>query len=71
MALIGTKGDTIIETIYCIFVVIFTIGIFATILSKVAQVNDEMGQKEAAFKKDKDILTSFFELHDITKNLQG
>lgn len=42
MTLIGTKGDTNFEAVYCIFTVILTIGVFATILSSVGMIWDEM-----------------------------
>lgn len=69
MTLIGTKGDTIIETLFCIFVLINTVGIFATILSRVAMVHDEMEKKVLVYKKDRDVLTSFFELHNTPRYL--
>jgi hypothetical protein len=54
--LVGSKGDTTIETCYCICSLFGTVGMFATILSKVASMLDEMALKEKDFKRDKEIL---------------
>jgi hypothetical protein len=42
--LIGSKGDTLIETAYCIVSLLSTIGVFAVILSQVGNVLDEIGK---------------------------
>ena len=34
--LVGSKGDTLYETIYCILVLLITIGLFAYILSSIS-----------------------------------
>lgn len=45
VALIGTKGTTLLETIYCIFTLLWTVGVFATILSTVTMVWEEKESK--------------------------
>lgn len=43
--LVRSKGDTTLETLYCIRSLFCTVGIFATILSKVASMFEEMALK--------------------------
>ena len=40
--LIGTKGNTFEETAFCCLIVIVTVGIFATILSKISMTLEDM-----------------------------
>ncbi|KRX08143.1 Cyclic nucleotide-binding protein [Pseudocohnilembus persalinus] len=71
MTLIGTKGSTEIETAFCIIMLSWTIGIFAAILSTVSNVYQEQQAKYKDFKKDRDILNSFFEINNLPNDLQG
>lgn len=67
--LIGSKGETDIESIFCIITLICTVGMFATILSSVAMVMEEMEQKRKSYKKDKEIMNHFFSNNEITLDL--
>lgn len=40
--LVGSKGETSLETLFCILTLICTVGVFATILSSVAMVMEQM-----------------------------
>lgn len=39
--LVGSKGETFLETIFCCFTLLATVGMFATILSKIAMILEE------------------------------
>lgn len=40
--LVGSKGDTVIETIFCCIAYFITIGLFATILSTITMILDTL-----------------------------
>lgn len=40
--LVGSKGETFLETIFCCATLVTTVGMFATILSKIAMILEEI-----------------------------
>lgn len=69
--LVGSKGDTTVETVFCVCVLFCTVGMFAKILSAVAMVMEQMEETKKNYKKDKEILNTFFSLHTIDTTLQA
>lgn len=63
--LVGSKGETSLETLFCILTLICTVGVFATILSSVAMVMEQMEQKTKDYKKDKETMNTFFSMNEI------
>ena len=49
--LVGSKGHTFLETIYCCVSLFATVGMFATILSKIAMVLEDMEKTECFFEQ--------------------
>ncbi|KRX00497.1 Cyclic nucleotide-binding protein [Pseudocohnilembus persalinus] len=69
--LIGTKGQTDIETVFTILSLLVTVGYFAKILGQVQMVMDQMEQQKKAYKQEKEIMNSFFNIHsDLSIDLQ-
>lgn len=64
--LVGSKGTTYFETIFCICTLLCTVGMFAKILSMVAMVMEEMEKKKKGFKMDKETMNTFFSMGDLT-----
>ena len=58
--LVGSKGDTFVETIFCCCALFGTVGMFATILSSVASIMEEIDRKYKDFNREKDIMNNFF-----------
>ncbi len=58
--LVGSKGDTFIETLFCCFTLFGTVGMFATILSSVASIMEEIARKYKTYNREKDIMNNFF-----------
>ena len=54
--LIGTKGQTFVETIFCCTTLFITVGMFATIISQISMILEEIARSEKAYKKDKEVL---------------
>ncbi|KRX10765.1 Cyclic nucleotide-binding protein [Pseudocohnilembus persalinus] len=58
--LIGSKGQTNLETIFCIFTLFCTVGMFATIISRISSILNDMDAKTINFRTDLEILNNFF-----------
>jgi hypothetical protein len=58
--LVGSKGGLFLETVYCCLSLFCTVGMFATILSKVASMLEEKKMKSKDYKRNKEILNKFF-----------
>ncbi|KRX10867.1 Cyclic nucleotide-binding protein [Pseudocohnilembus persalinus] len=71
VSLIGSKGETTAETVYCIFVLSCTIGVFATILSKISMAWEQIEKKSRDYKLDREIINQFFKINNISNDLQG
>ncbi|KRX04709.1 hypothetical protein PPERSA_03100 [Pseudocohnilembus persalinus] len=73
--LVGTKGDTFIETCYACTVLFITVGYFAIILSAIANLLQDYQDREKELKENKQIITSFINEQsvktDIPQDLQG
>ena len=54
--LVGSKGHTFLETIYCCVSLFATVGMFATILSKIAMVLEDMEMQEKNYKREKEVI---------------
>lgn len=50
--LIGSKGGTATETIFVCIILFFTVGLFATILSRISMILDDLYAKNQAYKRD-------------------
>ncbi|KRX11046.1 hypothetical protein PPERSA_05155 [Pseudocohnilembus persalinus] len=69
--LIGTQGETDAETIFAVLSLLITVGYFAKILGQVSIVMEQIEQQKKAYKQDKEILNSFFNIHsDLSPELQ-
>ncbi|KRW99509.1 Cyclic nucleotide-binding protein [Pseudocohnilembus persalinus] len=69
--LIGTQGETDVETVFAVLSLLVTVGYFAKILSQVSMVMDQMEQQKKAYKQEKEVMNSFFNLHkDFPPQLQ-
>ncbi|KRX11048.1 Cyclic nucleotide-binding protein [Pseudocohnilembus persalinus] len=70
--LIGTQGETDIETVFAVLSLLVTVGYFAKILGQVSMVMDQMEQQKKAYKQEKEVLNSFFNIHkDLSPELQS
>ncbi|KRX11043.1 hypothetical protein PPERSA_05152 [Pseudocohnilembus persalinus] len=70
--LIGTQGQTDIETVFAVLCLLVTVGYFAKILGQVSMVMDQMEQQKKAYKQEKEIMNSFFNIHsDFQPDLQS
>ncbi|KRW99582.1 Cyclic nucleotide-binding protein [Pseudocohnilembus persalinus] len=70
--LIGTKGQTFLETIFCCITLLITVGMFAKILSKIQMILEEMHQKTKNYREDQKILLEFFDrCKQISTSTQG
>ena len=43
--LVGSKGDTFVETVFCIVVLLITIGLFAYIISTIGQIMEDLSRR--------------------------
>jgi hypothetical protein len=68
--LVGYKGNTSVETGFTIVAQFFTVGMFANILYKVANMLNEMALKQKDFKRDKEVLNQLFKSIPFSKPLQ-
>ena len=48
--LVGSKGVTFLETIFCIITLFATVGMFATILSSISNILDDMDLKTVSYR---------------------
>ncbi|KRX11050.1 Cyclic nucleotide-binding protein [Pseudocohnilembus persalinus] len=72
ITLIGTKGDTDVETVYAVSCLLMTVGMFAKILGQVSMVMEKMEESQKAYKSDKETMNKFFSIHnDLSVDLQG
>ncbi|KRX11044.1 Cyclic nucleotide-binding protein [Pseudocohnilembus persalinus] len=70
--LIGTQGETDIETVFAVLSLLVTVGYFAKILGQVSMVMDQMEQQKKAYKQEKEVMNSFFNIHsDFQPELQS
>lgn len=67
--MIGVESVTELETIFTICSLVYTVGIFATILSTISTIYEEMDAKIKDYKKDRDTLNSFFEVHRLSNDI--
>ena len=49
--LVGSKGDTIYETVFCITILLVTISAFAYILSTIGSIIDEVSYKSKEYTR--------------------
>jgi 1,4-dihydroxy-2-naphthoate octaprenyltransferase len=68
--LIGTKGSTELETSFCVLVLFFTVGMFATILNTFNQIMDEIQRKAKDYKQAKNTLNKFIKNNEIEAEMQ-
>lgn len=58
--LVGSKGETLIETCYCCLTLLITVGFFALILSSINNILEDIVKKGKDYKKDQEIINTFF-----------
>ena len=57
--LVGTKGDTLIETAFAVLALVVNVGLFAYVLGNIASMVDEIKKKENMYIKDLAILNYY------------
>ena len=70
MMLVGSKGDTFFETIFCTLTLYITIGFFAIILGEIANVLSALAETEKAYMADLEKLTFYLERKNCPKELK-
>lgn len=58
--LVGSKGETLLETIFCCLTLMTTVGMFATILTRVTQIIEEMDKETKGYRENVEVLTKMF-----------
>lgn len=66
--LVGSKGNTFLETAFCCLTLISTVGIFATILSKIAITLEDMDRQTKDYRNDLKILNDMFDSNEQFSN---
>lgn len=59
--LVGSKGETLLEIIFCCLTLLTTVGMFATILSKITQLIEEMDKSTKEYREEVDVLNKMFD----------
>ena len=57
--LVGSKGETFLETVYCIIMLVITIFLFSYILSTIGQILEDLSKRGRSYQKDLEILSYF------------
>lgn len=48
--LVGSKGNSFLETIFCCLTLLSTVGMFATILSKISMILEEINASDKNYR---------------------
>ncbi|KRW98932.1 CRAL-TRIO domain [Pseudocohnilembus persalinus] len=70
LMLVGSSGNNSIETAFTIITLLWTVGIFAYIISKISMIIQELNQDSSMFKKELSIMNKFMLSKDIPQDLQ-
>lgn len=57
--LIGNNFSTFAETCFTNFILLFTVGIFAYLLSKISMIIEEINKDSNEYKKDLEIINKY------------
>lgn len=50
--LVGSKGETFVETVYCCSTLLITVGFFALIISSINNILDDIVKKTKGYSDD-------------------
>ena len=71
MMLVGAKGDTFVETIFCTVILFTTVGIFAYTLSSISNIFEAITESGKKYKRDVEILNFYLNRKNVNKKLKS